>query len=142
MLGILFAILATVGWGIGAVFVRLGVQHMGTTTGTLISLISGLLMTLVVALALHPDEMFQVSLAAVVWFAIAGVFNFPLGRFFNYLSVARLGVARSTPLLSTSPMFAMAASVFLLGEQLTWLTALGTVLILAGVYLAMSERRA
>ena len=140
MLGILLAILATFGWGVSAIFVRLGVQHMGTAVGTLISLISGLAMTLVLTLVLQPNELFNISLTAVLWFAVIGLFNFPLGRFFNYLSVARLGVAKSTPLLATSPMFAVAISMLFLGERLTWLTGIGTLLIFLGVYLAVSDR--
>ncbi len=139
MLGILLAILATFGWGVSAIFVRLGVQHMGTAVGTLISLISGFVMTLALALVLQPNDLFNISLTAVLWFAVIGLFNFPLGRFFNYLSVARLGVAKSTPLLSTSSMFAVGISVVLLGERLSWLTGVGTLLIFLGVYIAVSD---
>lgn len=139
MLGILLAIFATFGWGISAIFVRIGLQHMSTAIGTLVSLISGLLLTALLTLLLQPEELLNASWVAVLWFALAGIFNFPMGRYFNYLSVARLGVARSTPVLSTSPLLAVLVSVLFLGEQLTPLTALGTLIIMAGVYVAITE---
>lgn len=140
MLGIVLAIAATFGWGLSAVFVRVGLQYMGTTAGTLVSLISGFLLTAVIALVVEPSELLGLSWVAVAWFALVGLFNFPLGRFFNFLSVARLGVAKSTPLLSTSPFFAMTVSVLFLGERLTVLTVIGTLFITAGVYVAVTDK--
>lgn len=121
-------------------FIRLGLPYMGTAPGTLVSLISGLMGTLAITAVVQPGDIAAVSGGAVLWFALVGLFNFPFGRFFNYLSVARLGVARSTPLLSTGPFFAVSVSVAFLGEQLTPLTVLGMVLITAGIYIAISER--
>ena len=140
MLGILLAVLATVGWGISAVFVRLGLRYMSTTVGTLVSLLSGFTLTVMITLMVQPGELLNLTWIAVGWFALVGFFNFPMGRFFNYLSVSRLGVARSTPLLSTSPFFAVTVSVVFLGESLTALTVIGTMFIMAGVYLAVTDR--
>ncbi len=140
MLGIGLAVLATVGWGISAVFVRLGLRYMSTTVGTFVSLISGFMLTLIITLVAQPQELLSLTWIAIGWFSLVGFFNFPMGRLFNYLSVARLGVARSTPILSTSPFFAVTTSVLFLGEKLTVFTVLGTVFIMAGVYLAVTDK--
>jgi drug/metabolite transporter (DMT)-like permease len=115
---------------------------MPTRQGTLVSLLSGLgFMTIVVLLA-QPDELLRVSPGGLAIFALVGVLNFPMGRFFNYLSIDHIGVGRSTPILASSPLFALIVAVVFTGERLTLGTAAGTALILGGVYLTLRARLA
>ena len=139
MLAIAFALGAAVSWAMSAVFVRLGLRHMPATLGTFLSLLSGVvLMALVVAL-FQRDHLAEITLAAVGIFALVGVFNFVLGRYFNFLSVGHLGVARAAPITGSTPLFAAILAVFFLGETLTWLTALGTAFVLAGTYIIVKQ---
>jgi drug/metabolite transporter (DMT)-like permease len=78
----------------------------------------------------------------VALFGVIGILNFPMGRFFNYLSMSRLGVARSTPLLASAPLFAVILAVFLTGEDLRLATAAGIVLIFAGLYITLTGKPA
>ena len=41
LLGAILAALAATSWATGAIFARIGMQHMGSTTGTFFSLITG-----------------------------------------------------------------------------------------------------
>ena len=138
MTAVLLALAAAFFWGCSAVLVRSGLQHISSTAiGTLISLISGLVFTAVLVLALQLEEARAVSLEAVLLFAIIGVLNFPMGRFFNYMSMSRLGVGRSTPILASAPFFAMVVAVVFTGEKMELGTLAGAGLILAGLYVTI-----
>ena len=141
-LAIFLALLAAMSWGTGAIFVRLGLQHMRSTTGTVVSLVAGLLFFGLIALITHTDEMFHLSAVALAWFALLGIINYPLGRFFNYTGIHLAGVGRATPIMSCAPLVAVALGVFLGGETLTPLITLGTVAIVGGMVLILSERAA
>ena len=143
MTAILLALGAAFSWGCSAVLVRTGLKYISSTaTGTLISLISGLVFTWVLVLALQRDQAMETSLEAILLFAAIGILNFPMGRFFNYMSMSRLGVGRSTPILASAPFFAMVVAVVFTGEEVALGTLAGAGLILAGLYLTIMPERA
>jgi drug/metabolite transporter (DMT)-like permease len=139
MLPILLALSAALSWGAAAMFVRLALRDMSTATGTLISLAGGLVFTAVLVAIFQLDEALNVSAEAVLLFAIVGIFNFPLGRYLNYLSMSHIGVGRSTPILASSPLFAMALAILFTGESLSLASLGGTLLIMAGLYVTLSS---
>jgi drug/metabolite transporter (DMT)-like permease len=137
---VFLALGAAVSWGFSASLVRIGLRYLSTATGTLISLISGCLLTGALVLVFELDALTSLSAEALALFAVIGILNFPLGRFLNYLSVARLGVGRSTPILASAPLFAMVLAVIFTGESITIVTLIGTALILAGLYITLRSR--
>ena len=139
---IVFALLAAVGWGAGAVFARLGLQHMRSTTGTVVSLAAGVVMVGTLALAVNRDIMFALPVVAFLWFLLLGTINYPLGRYFNFLGVHLAGVSRASPILAAAPVVAVILGITLGGESLTPFIALGTVFIIGGVVLIVTERTA
>ncbi len=141
-LAIVFALLAAVGWGTGAVFARLGLQHMRSTTGTVVSLAAGVVMVGSLALAVNRDIMFTLPVVALLWFLLLGTINYPLGRYFNFLGVHLAGVSRASPILAAAPVVAVILGITLGGESLTPFIGLGTVLIIGGVVLIVTERMA
>jgi len=141
MVGIGFALLAAFGWGMGAVFARLGLQHIKVTTGTFISLIASLLLTGSITLLVRFDELASISLGAILWFFMIGVINFPLGRRFNYLGIHHIGVGRATPIFSSSPIFALTIAVVFTQETINPLIVLGTGLVVGGLWLLVSDKR-
>lgn len=138
MLAILLAIAAASSWGLSAVLVRRGLRDLSTSAGTLLSLASGLIFTALLVALFQFDALLAVSWRAVVLFGLIGILNFPMGRFFNYLAIGRLGVGRSTPLLASSPLFAVLIAVMVTGEQLTLATVVGIALILGGVFVTIT----
>ncbi|MCX6021256.1 MAG: EamA family transporter [Chloroflexi bacterium] len=137
----LLALLAATAWAASAIFTRLALESgMKPAQGALVSLLSSFAVVAVLALALDFRTLLAVPLATVVWFAMVGVLNFPLGRLFNFLSAARLGVARSTPVLGASPLFAMLLGAFFLAEYPNLYVLSGALLILVGISVIMSER--
>lgn len=132
---------AAFSWGVSAVLVRKGLAYMSTAKGTLLSMIAGFGFTALLVVMFQLEEAKSVSTTALLLFALIGTLNFPFGRFFNFLSISRLGVARSTPILASSPLFAMLLAVLFTGETVNLTTFAGTALILAGLYVTLIAPR-
>lgn len=140
MIPVLLAVLAAASWGLSAVLVRIGLRDASTSAGTLISLVAGCVYMGVLVVVLQFDQLRNVSFEAVWMFGLVGVLNFPVGRFFNYLGMSRLGVGRSTPLLASAPLFAVLIAVLFTGEEIRLATAAGGALILSGLYVTIAGR--
>ena len=137
-LAILFALLAATGWGASAIFVRLGLQNISSTTGTALSLATGTLLIGAIAFAVHGPDDFAISSTAIGWIALLGLLNYLLGRFLNFNSIRLAGVSRAAPLLAAAPLVAVTLGVLVGGETLEPLIALGTLVIVGGVVLIVT----
>lgn len=85
----------------------------------------------------------QATAPAVGWFMLAGAVAPLTTQFLFYEAIARVGVARASPLRNTSPLFAGLVAVSWLGEQWTLALASGTVLIILGAtVLSVRDARA
>ena len=140
MLGIALSLLAGVGFGATAVFARLGLQHIRTTSGTLISLMVSTAIALAIALGLHSREVFGLSGVVFFWFLLAGILTFPLGRLLNYTGVHLAGVTRASPIVGAAPLFATALAVTIGGETVNAPILFGTVAIIGGLGLVLSQQ--
>ena len=139
-LAILLGVVAGIAFGFVPFFARLGLLHVRTNTGVLTSMLAGLFVVGLFAVPLHIHDMFAISMTTLLWIAILGLANYRLGRFFNYTSVRLVGVARATPLLATAPLWAVLGAALFLGELPSVATMLGTVTVVGGVALIVSER--
>ena len=137
-LAVLLALSAAISWGFSAVYVRLALQHMPTSMGTLVSLVTGIAFNGALVLAFQLDDLTHLSASDALVFAAIGVFNFPFGRYMNYLSIRHLGITRSTPILASVPVFSIAFSIVFLGETLSLATFAGTTLVLGGLYVTLT----
>ena len=140
--GVIFAALAATSWASGAVLARVGMTRIGSTTGTFISLVSGFLVTLVIALVIDFDALWAISLGTMGMFAILGSIQFPLGRFLNFNAIRLVGVAPASAVLGASPLFAATLALLFLDETLTLTMAVGITAVVAGLALVLTERRA
>jgi drug/metabolite transporter (DMT)-like permease len=68
-------------------------------------------------------------------FALAGMVHFFAGWTTLNLSQARIGAARTSPLLATTPLFGLAFGVVLESQLPGWVAAAGIALTIAGAYL-------
>jgi transporter family protein len=142
LFGAFFAALASTSWAAGACFARLGMQQVGSRTGTFISLAVGFVTISVVAWGMDSQALFAVSGSTILWFALLGLIQFPGGRFLNYTGIRLAGVARATSISGTSPLFAALLAILFLGEQVTSSILLGTAAVAVGLALVMSQRGA
>ena len=139
-LAVVFALAAAVGWGASFVFARLGLQRLRSTTGTLVSLAAGAVVTLSIAFAIHSEEILALSGVTFLWLVRLGVLNFPLGRLLNYVGVDLVGVSRASPIIGSAPLFSMTLALTILDESINLPILLGTTAIIGGLILILSQR--
>jgi uncharacterized membrane protein len=70
---------------------------------------------------------------AILIFIVAGFFAPGIGRTLSYVGIERIGVARSVPIVNSSPIFASVFAVIFLGETWVLQNIVGTLLVIAGV---------
>lgn len=139
MLGIVLAIASAFCWGTSAIFARLGLQSIKASVGTLISMLSSLLLVGLLALTLNFDDVLRLSPRGLLWFGLVGVVNYVLGRQFNYSAIRHIGVTKATPLFAAAPLYAMVLAVTLLRESVNPAIVIGTLVIVAGLYLVVTS---
>lgn len=137
---VLFALLAATGWGSSAIFARLGLQHMRSNTGTVVSLAVGAPIMAVMTLVFYGPDAFALPIVALFWIFVLGVLNFPLGRLLNFTGVRLAGVSRAAPILAAAPLVAVTLGLLLGGESMNLLIGLGSACIIGGVVLIVSQR--
>ena len=138
-LGIILALVASLEWGVGSIFARLGMRHVSSTTATFLSLIAGFVVTLTFALIMDAPAFLALSAGTVLAFALLGFLQFGLGRLLNYTSISLIGVGRATAIGGSAPIFASVLAVLFLGEKLTIPLALGILAVVSGVALIATE---
>jgi len=130
-MSIFYALIASLNFAVSHILIRRGLAQSNPLAGFAISiLISAVALWSMVAVTL-PLAVFWTH--AIWYFAVGGLFASGLGRWLVYVSIDRLGVARSIPVVSTTPMFASILAVILVGEHWTLGAFFGTVLIICGV---------
>ena len=136
-IAVMFAVGAAISWGFSSVYVRLAQQYMPTSIGTLVSLLTGIVFAGALVLIFDSGSISHMTLRDGLVFAVIGVFNFPLGRYMNYLSIRHLGIGRSTPMLASVPVFSSLFAVIFFGESLGVANVIGTALVLSGIYVTL-----
>ncbi len=137
MLGILAAMMASLGWGTDSVLARQGLRQIPPALGTCLSLFSGLVACLILLFIIDPAGLAHYPRAGFVWFAMVGVINFLVGRQCNYNATKRLGATRAASLFACSPLISIILAVLFTGETVHPLQLLGVVLIVGGVILVV-----
>ncbi len=130
-MSILYSLIASFGFAVSHILIRRGLARSNPLAGFAISIVISALTLWSMAAATLPLAVFRTH--AVWYFAVGGLFASGLGRWLIYVSIDRLGVARSIPVVSTTPMFASILAVFLVGEHWTLGAFFGTALIIGGV---------
>jgi uncharacterized membrane protein len=126
-----YAFQAALLFSITHIFVRRGLVGSNALTGSLISLgTSAALYWLWVLLFVPLSEL---ATPAIGYFVAGGFFAPALGQTLGYIGMERIGVARSTPIVNTSPIFSSLFAVIFLGEVWPPQNIAGTGLVILGV---------
>lgn len=140
--GEMLALTSAVLWGAIPVLIRKGLPHSNASVAVLLGLLASVPLLFLV-FSFHPRPVTQaVAPQAALWFAAVGIMGPCLGRVFNYIGVERLGAARATPLVNTSPLFTTVLALIFLREQVTPKILLGVLSIVAGITVLTGQRRA
>ena len=140
-LAILFGFLAALGFGVGAIFARLGLQRLSPKVGVFVSVCTSFLFTLTLVLLFHMSDVPLLTPIAFLWFFFYALITFPLARFLNYSAINLVGASRSAPMLAVSPIFATSIAMIILGERPNVLIGLGILVTVLGMALMLSDRR-
>ena len=125
-------------FSIAHVFVRRGLVHSNAFTGSLISLGTSAAIFWLLVFAFVPVSVLQMP--AVGYFVAAGFFAPAIGQTLGYIGMERIGVARSSPIVNTSPIFSSVLAVIFLGEAWVLQNIVGTFLVILGVVILSSGR--
>jgi uncharacterized membrane protein len=133
-----YALQAALCFSIAQIFVRRGLVQSNALTGSIISLGTSATILWLVALIMAPLS--ALSSPAVGYFIAGGFFAPAIGQTLGYIGMERIGVARSAPIVNTSPMFSSILAVSILGE--IWLprNIMGTCLVIIGVVILSMSR--
>jgi drug/metabolite transporter (DMT)-like permease len=141
MSGTAWAFASGVGFGAFQTVNRRAVARMDVYVATLIQL--GVALLVLVALVFATSDRTRVGDvpgAALGWFALGGVAHFFVGWTLLNISQQRIGAARTSPLISTVPLFGAGVAAITLGQFPSGWSWFGIALITLGAYVVAVER--
>jgi uncharacterized membrane protein len=133
-----YAFQAALFFSITHLFVRRGLVNSNALTGSFISL--GTSMTLYWGWVLFFIPLSALSTPSIGYFIASGVFAPAIGQTLGYIGMERIGVARSTPIINTSPVFSSFFAVMFLDEVWPLKNIVGTGLVILGVIILSSSK--
>lgn len=111
----------------------MGLNYGTPTTAIAFSLSTS---TLILTTILGPLIAWDEAPARALWvFTLAGVLSPFATQILLFVSAAKVGISRASPLRNTTPLFAGLVAVLALGETLTMPIIVGTLLIISGATL-------
>ena len=142
MLGALFAVLSALSFAFSTITARRGVIGSSASFGLYITVILGVPLFAVAALATGQlFDTLDLSTEALVMLAGAGVLHFLIGRYCNYRCIDAIGSNRAQPLQTTNTIYSVVVAVIVLGEEVTVLMGVGIALLVVGPMIMVERRR-
>lgn len=140
MSGALWAVVAGVGFGVFQTLNRRAVSGMDVYVATFAQLFISALVLAGASLATeNVGLLLTAQPAALINFALAGFVHFFVGWTFLNASQKRIGAARTSPLIGTTPLFAAAIAALTLREIPGVLALTGIGLVVGGVFLVSND---
>jgi drug/metabolite transporter (DMT)-like permease len=134
--GVLWAIVAGLGFGVFQSFNRRAGRSIDSYVSTFMLLVASSIVLAIVSLLTEDLSLLgEAPLMAYVNFGLAGFVHFFVGWTFLTLSQKLVGAARTGALIGTTPLFAFVVGLVFFGEVLSLPVIIGVVLVIAGVYL-------
>jgi uncharacterized membrane protein len=116
--------------GFSAITTKRGLQASNPNTSVIVTVIINTLILWAVSLFLYPMSL--ASFQGFQYFVIAGFFAPGIAKIFMDTGLQRVGVAITTPIVSSNTLFSTIMAVLLLGEKITIYLGIGAVLIFIG----------
>jgi drug/metabolite transporter (DMT)-like permease len=130
------ALASTAVYAAGNLYARIGLVHSTPLVVTLISLIVQTVVAWTILLVRgHFPRTDPLALAVFIAVGVA----LPFVRWLSYTGIARIGSARSSSLRSTHPFFSATLAIVFLGEPARHNIMIGTLLIVAGIFITCWE---
>ncbi|MBO8181556.1 MAG: DMT family transporter [Archaeoglobus sp.] len=138
MIGILFALISSILWGINGIFLRKGLEGEDVVSATFTVIFIVTCLTFFFSLGGVAEV--DLPLQKVVMLMLAGIISYFIARVITYFSVTAIGSSRAFSGTSTRIMFSAFFGVFLLHEALNELILSGTILMIIGLYIFSTEK--
>ena len=134
----IMAIAAAALFPLGLIFLKKGYDHSSPLHGTLIvTAINAVFLWLIAFLTLP----IKLTPSAVMLFILAGAVGHGVARYLQFTGVHRVGPARNTIALASSGLFGAIIAILFRGEHWSLPVFIGTVAIVAGVWVIAYESR-
>jgi drug/metabolite transporter (DMT)-like permease len=139
--GAFWAAISGLGFGVFQTLNRRTVLGLDVYVSTFVQLlVAGVVLVVASVVSGDVAQLDGASAAGLAWFAGAGVLHFFGGWTFLSLSQKRIGAARTSPLVSASPVFGVGVAALTLHEWPTLAGLGGIAVVLVGVYLVALEK--
>ena len=139
MLGIVFTIVSAFWFGISTVTMRRGVASASALNGLYLTLIPGVPLFWLAALATGQlSEIGELGGRGVAFLMGAGVVHFLVGRYCTLRAMAEIGANRASPVIVMSVLVSIGGAALWLGEDVTPLMWTGIALVIVGPGIAAS----
>lgn len=135
MKSLIFALLASLTWGIAPIFFKLGLKGgIPPIVALVFHNLSAFLLASVIVVATTGIKM-DFSIKDLFFIAIGGIMSGFLGLFFFFKAVKEGHVSVVAPIASTSPLWGSLVAFLFLGEPFSWLRLFGILLVVCGIVL-------
>lgn len=141
MLGVFLGLLAGASYGTASIIIRTAVRQIPPLPGVLLSLFASLAAVGFTALLVQRESLLTVPIEAFPWFAVIGILNYPVARYFNYRGVEGIGASRAQTLIASQPFFAFLLAMALLGERLSVPVVAGAISCVLGIALLLNSEQ-
>ncbi len=136
--GIVCALLASLSWALGDIFMRQALQTIAALPATIMALAWGAAAHLTgLGIAGRLGAVRRLAAGDILRYTAHGVLSFGCGYYLFFYAIQGLGVSRAAIITSAWPLIACAAGIVLYREALTWRKAAGIALIALSVALVM-----
>jgi drug/metabolite transporter (DMT)-like permease len=126
------------GWATDSVLVRFGLRKSNIFAAMLVSYAVSI--TCMWTYLITTTSLEFLTSPAMIYYLISGCMQPLFARALFYEGITRIGVARAGPLRGIEPLFATAIAVIFFHEQPGWLVFLGTILIMASLWLISGKQ--
>ena len=137
MSGIIWAILSAISFGLFQTISRKAGIHVNVYYHTFFLMTISTFFMVLSTIVLEDIKHLILLLTwqGIFYFAVAGIIHFVLGWTLLTVSQNRIGASRTSALVGTAPLFASFIGYLLFKEILSFLTILGIILVVSGIYL-------
>ena len=131
-LGILFAAVSTLALGSNKLAVRKTLFHMDESFATFVSIVMTLPIFGIPLLILGLGGQ-AITPQVIAIFAVTGVTNYAVGRYFIWKSIANVGANRGNILAASQVVYAVAIAIVFLRQSIDLFSGSGVLLVLVGI---------
>ena len=140
MLGVVFGLIAAICWGTGPVVTRLSLQNLRVTSVATFNMLTGVVVLMILALVFHWGAIMALPAYIYLIFLAYGLLNNTMGVFFFTNGIRLVGPSRASIMSATQPLFAVTLAVIFLGEEFTAIKAVGTLAIVLGTMIIVTDK--